>query len=281
MAERRRFFPPEDMLDELRSALVEAAGGIDWITFVGSGEPTLNVDLGVMLRGVKALTDIPVAVITNGSTLSLPEVRAELAVADAIMPTLDAGDERTYLRVNRPQHLYTFQRHVDGLTAFRKEYRGKLWLETMLIAGLNDDEASLERLASVVEGIAPDELHLVLPTRPPTETWVRPTDSEGLLRARAILGRVTTVVHPDQAYGDFSLGADADLREAAAKTLARHPMSDEELRRALELRGVVDTDTVLQALAESGRAHKIRRYGKVFWLGSLPGADTAGREMEH
>ncbi|OHD81589.1 MAG: hypothetical protein A3J97_07025 [Spirochaetes bacterium RIFOXYC1_FULL_54_7] len=236
MAERQRFFQPEAMLDELRKALVELADAVDWVTFVGSGEPTLNIDLGIMLRGIKAMTELPVAVITNGSTLSLPEVRADLAGADAVLPTLDAGNELTYLRINRPQHHYTFQSHIDGLTAFRQEYRGKLWLETMLVAGLNDDESSLEQLASIVEDIAPDELHLVLPTRPPTEPWVLPTDAEGLLRAMAILGRVTKVVHPDEAYGDFSLGADA----------------------------------LLQTLTRTGRVHMIRRYGKIFWLGSLP-----------
>ncbi|MBN2873696.1 MAG: radical SAM protein [Spirochaetales bacterium] len=280
MTGRERFFPPEAVLDELQSALKESQGGVDWITFVGSGEPTLNIDLGAMLRGVKAMTSLPVAVITNGSTLCFPEVREELSVADAVMPTLDAGDERTFLRINRPQHLYSYKRHVDGLTAFRREYKGKLWLETMMIAGQNDDEESLERLAAVLGAIAPDEVHLVLPTRPPVETWVTPTDADGLLRAQAILGRVTKVVHPDAAYGDFSLGADTDPFEAAAKTLARHPMSDEELRRALNLWGAADADTVLQALAKSGRAHEIRRYGKVFWLGSLPETDAKGRETE-
>lgn len=271
MGSREIFSPPQDMLRELDGALAGEAGhDVDWITFVGSGEPTINADLGEMLRGVKAMTPLPVAVITNGSLLSLPDVRKDLMVADAVMPTLDAGDELTFLRINRPHPQFGFTRHIDGLVAFRREYHGKIWLETMLISGLNDDEGSLTRLAKAIEKISPDEVHIVLPTRPPVEPWVRPSDDEGVLRARSILGRVARVVHPDEAYGDFSLNADTDPLEAVAKTLARHPMSDEELRRSLAQWGETNPDAILKTLVESGRAHQILRYDKVFWLGSLP-----------
>jgi len=152
---RETLSPSAEVLHELDGALAGEAGkNVDWITFVGSGEPTLSADLGEMLRGVKAMTPLPVAVITNGSLLSLPGVRNDLMVADAVMPTLDAGDELTFLRINRPHPQFGFTRHIDGLVDFRREYHGKIWLETMLISGLNDDEGSLTRLAKAIEKIA-------------------------------------------------------------------------------------------------------------------------------
>jgi wyosine [tRNA(Phe)-imidazoG37] synthetase (radical SAM superfamily) len=201
---RVAFFPPEAMFAELRETLqTEPSKNIDWITFVGSGEPTLNKDIGTLLRGVKAMTVLPIAVITNGSFLSLPEVREALSIADAVLPTLDAGSASLFRRINRPHPDFGFEGHVEGLVAFGREYAGKLWLEVMLIAGLNDDEASLEDLAAAIEQIGPDEVHLVLPTRPPVEPWVKPSDEGGITRAQNILGRVAPVLHPLKEYGDF------------------------------------------------------------------------------
>jgi wyosine [tRNA(Phe)-imidazoG37] synthetase (radical SAM superfamily) len=261
---RSSLFPVESMLAELRLALAaEKAEDIDWITFVGSGEPTLNKDLGLMIRSVKAITTIPVAVITNGSMLPVPKVRNELMAADAVLPTLDAGTPELYARINRPHPNFRFDRHVRGLVSFREQYRGKLCVELMLLAGINDDEASLTDIAAVMTKINPDQIHLVLPTRPPTETWVYPADDEGLLRARAILGTVAKLVYPAQV--EFERGAIEDPLEAAAAIIARHPMSNEELQDALSRWGVDDPATAIRIFAESGRCVRVERYGKTFW----------------
>jgi len=128
------------MYEELRATLhSESAEDIDWITFVGSGEPTLNRDLGTMIKVVKTITSLPVAVITNGSLLSLSEVREDLSAADAVLPTLDAGSAALFRRINRPHPDFDFERHVEGLVAFGSEFTERLWLEVMLIAGINDD----------------------------------------------------------------------------------------------------------------------------------------------
>lgn len=265
---RTRFFDPAEMLKELRHALrSESTGAVDWITFVGTGEPTLNSDMGKMLRMVKGETDLPVAVITNGSLLSRPEIRRELAAADAVMPTLDAGSSALFKRINRPPSEFTFQRHLEGLIAFRSGFDGKLWLEVMLIEGMNDDEVSLRDLTAAIQRIAPDEVHLVLPTRPPAELRVRPADADGILRAQVLIGEVARVIHPDQRYGEFGTTTESEPLDTAARILSRHPMSDEELRHALASWGVPDADTAIRHLVESGKAVKIGRYGKTYWRG--------------
>jgi len=149
---RASYYPPEAMFDELQETLaMESARNIDWITFVGSGEPTLSSDLGTMIRGVKSMIDIPVAVLTNGSLFSDIRVREDLMSADAVLPTLDAGTEELYRRINRPHPNYNFERIIRGMIAFRARYTGKLWIECMLIAGVNDDEASLHDIAAAMK----------------------------------------------------------------------------------------------------------------------------------
>lgn len=101
--ERREYVPRQAILDEVAAVLARhAPGEIDFVSFVGSGEPTLNSELGWLIRQVKALTDIPIAVITNGVLLHLPEVRAGLLAADVVMPTLSAGSTAVYRRIHRP-----------------------------------------------------------------------------------------------------------------------------------------------------------------------------------
>jgi wyosine [tRNA(Phe)-imidazoG37] synthetase (radical SAM superfamily) len=261
---RKNFFPPEEIIDQVKEALeAHKPGEIDWVTFVGSGETTLHASLGVMIRRVKALSEIPVAVITNGSLLYLPEVRQELVEADAVLPTLDAGNERLYRKINRPHPAITFNRIIDGLISFREVYQGKLWIEVMLIKDINDSEVELKRIAAKLIRIHPDEVHIVLPDRPPSEPWVRPTDEEGLLRARAILGSIARVIHP--AAGTFDLSGSEDLVDVVVGIITRHPMRQEELERTLNHWSPGQVSLVLAELAASGRTQVVERYGVRFW----------------
>jgi wyosine [tRNA(Phe)-imidazoG37] synthetase (radical SAM superfamily) len=236
---------------------------IDWVTFVGSGEPTLHSDLGWMIRRVRELTALPVAVITNGALLWKREVRRDLLPADAVMPTLDAGTAALYRRINRPHPELTFERLVDGLVALRREYTGKLWPEVMLVAGLNDSEEALEALAAVLRRLEPDEIHINLPIRPPAEPWVEPAGEEAVGRALAVLGEVARAVHPTR--GVVDLAAAEDPVDAAVEVITRHPVSEEELRRALEHRVPGRVEETLLRLADDPRARRIRRYGHGFW----------------
>ena len=262
--ERKNYFVPEAILAEVQAALAaHRPGDIDWITFVGSGEPTLHASIGLLIRQVKTLTDLPVAVITNGSLLYLPEVRRELSAADAVLPTLDAGNAQLYRKINRPWPELTFERLLDGLTAFRQVYHGKLWLEVMLVKGLNDTEDALRGIAVALRCIEPDQVHINLPIRPPAEPWVQPPDETGLMRATAILGDIAQVVHP--AEGTFDLSGCDSVVDAIVSIITRHPMREDELVRALERWTPGLVQEALETLALSGRAQVVERYGARFW----------------
>jgi wyosine [tRNA(Phe)-imidazoG37] synthetase (radical SAM superfamily) len=265
--ERKDYFPPEDILVEVGKALTaHKPGEIDWITFVGSGETTLHASIGWLIRRVKALTDLPVAVITNGALLYLPEVRAELSAADAVLPSLDAGNARLYRVINRPHPEVTFERLLEGLIAFRGEYQGKLWVEVMLVRDLNDTEPALKAIAAALQRVQPDEVHIIQPTRPPVETWVQPPDDDGLLRALAILGDVASIVHP--ASGTFDLSGTESLVDAVVGIITRHPMREEELVETLERWSPGDVAATLSELEKSGQTQSVERYGVRFWSAS-------------
>jgi wyosine [tRNA(Phe)-imidazoG37] synthetase (radical SAM superfamily) len=263
-AQRREYYPTEKVAAEIREALeTHRPGEIDWVTFVGSGEPTLHIGIGQLIQEAKRASDLPVAVITNGSLLYLPEVREALTPADAVMPTLDAGAPELYKRINRPHPTFTFQRLVDGLTDFRRVFAGKLWVEVMLVRGMNDTEEALTQIAHVMRQIQPDEIHISLPDRPPVEPWVQPPDQSSILLAAAVLGSVARVLSP--AVGAFDLGPYGDPIEAILHIITRHPMRQEQLEAALEEWMPGHAAEALAQLEASGQAQVVERHGVRFW----------------
>jgi wyosine [tRNA(Phe)-imidazoG37] synthetase (radical SAM superfamily) len=260
-AARRAYVPEEDILAEVRAALGRLDGGIDWITFAGSGEPTLHAGLGRMIREVKALTPTPVAVLTSGALLFQEDVRRDLLPADAVLPSLDAGTERTYRAVNRPWPGLAFDRLVEGLVAFRAEYRGRLWVEVMLLGGLNDSDDELNGIAAVLRRVRPDRVYVNVPTRPPAEAWVRPPDPERLARAVGLLGATAEMMSANGCGPPPS----GDLAEHLLGTLLRHPLSEDEMRRDLECWAAGGVEPVLSAIQATGWARVVTRQGQRFW----------------
>lgn len=259
---RARFAAARDIADEARAALAKPdSQSIDWITVVGSGEPTLNCELGAIIRELKQLSDRPVAVITNGSLLSDAAVRAELASADAVLPTLDAGTEDLFRRINRSRKALTLERHLDGLRRFREQYEGSLWVEVMLVAGLNDGEPELRAIAERLREVEPDRIDLAYPERPPCEPWVRSTDRDGQVRALAILGAAAHVLPPVPQQIDW---AASDPVEAIVAIVTRHPLPEEAIRAHLPPEA---TRNGLDRLARDGRVRRVRRYDRWFWTG--------------
>lgn len=273
--ERREYVPRAEILAQVQEALQKHAGGeIDWVTFVGSGETCLYSELGWLIRQVKALTDLPVAVITNGSLLHLPEVRRDLLAADAVLPSLDAASERLYRKINRPHPSLTLEMLLGGLKAFRREYSGRLWVEVMLIKGLNDTPEALQALAAALDEIGADEIHLLLPTRPPAEAWVEPPDEAAQQRAVFLLGKRARLIA--EAGGTFDLSGAEGVSEALVSILTRHPMSESDLLAALEKWLPGRAAQTLDALRAAGRIQVVERRGRRYW--SLPQARyTPGR----
>jgi wyosine [tRNA(Phe)-imidazoG37] synthetase (radical SAM superfamily) len=277
---RLEYVPRFDILAEVQSTLDDRSSPQpDWITFVGSGEPTLHIRLGWLIQKVKSMTDIPVAVITNGSLFHLPDVRRDLKIADAVLPSLDAGSATLYRKINRPHPQITFDRLVSGLIAFREEYHGHFWLEVMLVRGLNDTEQALQDLAVIVKRIQPDEVHINIPDRPPAEEWVRPPNEDGLARALAILGKTARIVRP--ATGVSASGKDGTITEAILGIITRHPMREQDLIHTLANWSPQELRRGLDELLISGKAQIIQRYGCQFYSAASARYQKTGKMTTH
>ncbi len=254
--ERRSFFPKEEILREVAEVVgrVEA----DHVTFAGEGEPTLCRDLGWLIKEIKKVTDTPVAVLTNGSLLYREDVREDLAEADVVIPSLDAADEKTFRRINRPHKDLKIDEIVEGLREFSREYSGKFYIEVMLVKGYNDSESALKAIRSALERIKPDGVYLLTPIRPPT-LEVEPADVEEIVRAHAILGDVVEVIDPE--VGEFSTECFSSAEEAVKALLRRHPMREDQLKDFLKRFG---EDISLLENVEGVR--RIEYMGKVFYV---------------
>lgn len=176
------FASPEEVVANLKLVLPRVKAS--YVTLSGSGEPTLSLDLDRLVREIKELTPIPVAVLTNSSLLCRPEVRTALLDADLVVPSLDAASQEVFERTNRPHPELRIDDIIDGIRAFSSDFHGKLWIEVMLVKGVNDDEAELARISSVLRGIRAEKIQLNTVERPPAEPYVRPLSGEEMQRAR-------------------------------------------------------------------------------------------------
>ena len=185
--ERRDYVPVEAVLAELRGKLAEGLPA-DFITISGSGEPTLNSQLGELIDSIKKITDIPVAILTNGTLLHRQDVRADCARADVVVPSLDAGDEQTFQKINRPHKDISIEKLISGLQTFRNEFAGRIWLEVFFVEGLNTDARQIAKIKDAIEHIRPDKIQLNTAVRPTAEPGVKRLDAEKLRAIATQLG---------------------------------------------------------------------------------------------
>ncbi|HIH87436.1 MAG TPA: radical SAM protein, partial [Methanosarcinales archaeon] len=242
---RESFYPKEDILSDIEKIMNPA--NVDYITFVGDGEPTLCKDLGWLIKSCKNKWQIPVAVITNGSLLFMEDVRQDLKSSDVVLPTLDAGSEEVYRTLNRPHGSIGFEEMLQGQVDFRKEYPGKIWLEVMLVKGVNDSDKSLMEIKDAIEQVKPDRIYISVPIRPPAKPGVRPPEPERIMRAHEIFGTTLDALDlTDRESGEFGLDNFPDLRTTIIEICSRHPLREEQARDIdMKFSGAESIDTML------------------------------------
>jgi wyosine [tRNA(Phe)-imidazoG37] synthetase (radical SAM superfamily) len=189
--ERNEYIAIKDIFAELKCWFENnprEAKEINYITFSGSGEPTLNSKIGVLIEMIRNVTDVALAVITNSSLLGDPEVRKDIASLDLIVPSLDAVTPEVFAKIGRPHPDLKIEEIIKGLISLRKESRAKIWLEVMLVQGVNDDLRQIKKLKTVIDQIRPDKIQINSPVRVSAEPNVFPVDKEKLGRIKEILG---------------------------------------------------------------------------------------------
>ncbi len=261
--ERRTWSPPDEILAQLDD-FFRSGGEADCVTFTGSGEPTLSVDLGYLVRETKRRYGVATAVITNGALLSDPSVRADLAEADLVMPSLDAAREEAFRKANRPVDAVSLERVIAGLAEFAREYRGRLWLEVLFVEGVNDSDEDVEALCAAIERIAPERVQINTVARPPAESFARPVPPERLeeIAARVSKAALTEIVAPASLRACGLSGRPP--KEAILETLTRRPCTAADLEAGLAL-GREDVEAALAELMTAGAVRKVEFGAGVFY----------------
>ena len=200
--ERQEYVQKDLVITELKSLLasLESPGkAIDYITFSGSGEPTLNSAIVALISEFKAITKVPVAVLTNGSLLCQEDVRDELRRADLVVPSLDAVTEEVFQQVNRPHPSLTVENVIAGIREFSNSFDGETWLEIMLVKGINDGPDEIDRIVQVVADMNVTRIQLNTVIRPPSEKFALPLDADEMQRIKEKLGgKAEVVAHFDR-----------------------------------------------------------------------------------
>lgn len=191
--ERREYAPLKAVIGEIKKMLRNKPLP-DYITLSGSGEPTLYSPVYPLIQEIKQITEIPIAVLTNGSLLYEEDVRRAVRNADLVIPSLDAGDKTVFQYVNRPHPDISFENMIRGLIEFRQMYGGSLWLEIFLLRGKTAIEATVEKIISYAKKIKPDRIQLNTVARPPAEDFAFAVPEERMNYFAQLFGEKAEVI---------------------------------------------------------------------------------------
>jgi wyosine [tRNA(Phe)-imidazoG37] synthetase (radical SAM superfamily) len=231
---RQPYVPSEEIKRELELYLSVLDKKPDYITISGSGEPTLNTNIGEIVQRIKEITSIPIAILTNSSLFSLDEVRSGLSEADLVLPSLDAITPALFEYINRPASSLKIEEIISGLIQFRKQYRGQIWLEVLFCRGVNDGKEEIEKLKEVIEGIQPDRVQLNTSVRPPAEDFAFPLTLGQLEEIRERLGDKAEIISEFGAPLGEELNSVKDTE--ILNLIKRRPCTTEDISKALGLR---------------------------------------------
>lgn len=206
----------------------------DYITFSGSGEPTLNSRIGDVLKFIKkARPDIKVAILTNGTLLSDIVVRTELLEADVVLPSLDAASETVFKRINKPFRSITLNEYIKGLQDFRNEYKGSIWLEVLILPGYNDNTNELNLFREAFDKIRPDRIQLNSLDRPGVESTIRAASRLELEEIKHFLNRDNIEIIAAAPTRKDHTSYRADIATAILETIYRRPCTLIDLEKIL------------------------------------------------
>ncbi len=265
---RKAFVPVDAVLAEVKGAL--AAGPYpDCIAFAGSGEPTLHSQIGEVIEQVKKLTTIPVVVLTNGALLGQDAVRDSLMAADVVAPSLDAGDAVQFVQVNRPHPDIDFEQMCDGLIRFTHTFKGDVWLEIFLLAGVTDTPPSVRKISAIAEKISPARVQLNTVCRPPAERNAVSISLEQMLALKKLFTCRTDIIGRSQLRHTEASGRDRVDDRAVTALIGRRPCSARDVADGLGIH-VNEALKHLNRLITSGHAHVVHTDEEQYYVAPQP-----------
>ena len=265
-AQRRSFYEPEELLEETGRKIEQARSRgeqIDYLTIVPDGEPTLDSRLGELIEGLGSF-DIKTALISNGSLLGDPQLREELLGLDWISVKVDAADETTWRKTDRPHKSLEFDRMLTGTRTFAESFGGTFTTETMLIGDLNDTPEQIEEVAEMLEALEPAKAYISIPTRPPAESWVQPSDEEHIAYAYGRFRNVVPHVENLIGYEGNEFTASGEARDDLLSITAVHPMRRDAVEELLRKDGA--DEAVVEELLRTGELKEVGYSGYRYYV---------------
>ncbi|OGS46909.1 MAG: hypothetical protein A2539_02145 [Elusimicrobia bacterium RIFOXYD2_FULL_34_15] len=213
---------------------------IDCLTFSGCGEPTLNSNIGKMIFEIKKISNIPIVVITNGTLFYKKDVRKDLLDADIVAPSLDAV--LNFKKINRPHKKLQINKIVNGISEFKKIFKGKLWLEVLIVKNFNDSPKELKSLKKAIKKINPDKIHLNTVVRPPSEMYAKMLDWKKLISIRNYFGKKCKIISYNKQHDAKS--NKKNISKYILEVLKRRPMQVKDIQVVIG----IDKKTILKEL---------------------------------
>lgn len=230
--ERKNYVAAPEVLIELERK-IRSAEAIDYISLAGSGEPTLNSGIGDLILQIKNMTDIPVAVLTNGSLLWIPEVQDSLMPADLVIPSLDAGDNSLFQYINHPHKDISFEKMVAGLTQFTARFKGEVWLEILLLAGVTSIQGEMEKIAAHLKGVRLSRIQMNTVVRPPSKPFAKAVPCSQMQYLSQFLPGKVEIISSTEMDSWRTTSSSETMRNEIISLLSRRPCSGAEVARSL------------------------------------------------
>ncbi|MBN1848035.1 MAG: radical SAM protein [Deltaproteobacteria bacterium] len=249
ITEPKSYTPVQDIVDELKQCLDNTQP--DTITLAGTGEPTLDVQLGQVISGIKKITAIPVAILTNGALLWREDVRERVADADIIMPTMTTVFENTFRAIHRPHEKLELLMIINGMKELRSSFQGRIHMEVVFLAGINDTSHEIEGLRAILHEISPDKIQINTVVRPPSDSKAKALDMGQLEDIKVFFGdKAEIIAHVPlkQGKGPASSPSETLLEMAKrrpvrvidiAHILNKSPEEIERLLKGLLIKGAI------------------------------------------
>jgi len=266
--ERKDYYPWE-LIEKSIFQAKELEDNFDVLTFTGSGEPSLNVHFEKAILLAKKIIKKPIAVLTNATLLHIPSVRSALAEVDIVLPSLDAGTSETFKKINHPHPEIELKTIIENLKALREEMKGEMWLEILLVEGINDSEEELKALKSAINYINPHKVQLNTVVRPPAFEGTKPVSFEKLKKIAQFLGDKAEIIvskeRLDKAKETFKDLEKEKIKKEILNYIKRRPSTLEELSLALKIEKE-KIKNVLEEFISEGLAKEKLHEGERFFF---------------
>ncbi|WP_028584117.1 radical SAM protein [Desulfogranum mediterraneum] len=277
--ERQEYTPTEDIIAEIEqlSQDREQLDRIDVITVTGSGEPTLHSGLGAVIQALRQRIQKPIVVLTNSTLLMRKDVQEELMGADRVVPSMDAARQRTFNRVDRPAPGIHTEEIIAGLETFSHTFSGELWLEILLVQGINDAPDDVEALINALRPLRLDRIQLNTIFRPAPESFAHPLTPAELKAIGARLSAELAVpldlpaparqveAPLDEIQPSPQSRQAADCVEDIIQMIKRRPCTAADINRTFQLGGAKIIEQLLEPLVQTGAIQKYRHENSTFY----------------